>query len=77
MNEKKLYRSIRSRSETYDIRVEIESGSAEEGMEMFRAMREECHKMSRRYKKDDGSRITYEVKFYLTKEGDERDEPKD
>ena len=29
MSEKKLYRSIRSRSETYDIRVEIESDSAE------------------------------------------------
>lgn len=59
MSEKKLYRSIRSRSETYDIRVEIESDSAEQGMEMFRTIREECHKISRRFRKDDGSRITY------------------
>ena len=68
MSEKKLYRSIRSRSETYDIRVEIESDSAEQGMEMFRTIREECHKISRRFRKADGSRITYEVKFYLTKD---------
>ena len=68
MSEKKLYRSIRSRSETYDIRVEIESDSAEQGMEMFRTIREECHKISRRFRKDDGSRVTYEGKVYLTKD---------
>lgn len=73
MSEKKLYRSIRSRSETYDIRVEIESDSTEQGMELFRTIREECHKISRRFRKDDGSRITYEVKFYLTKEGGEQE----
>lgn len=66
--EKKLYRSIRSRSDNYDIKVEIENGDTERGMEIFNAMRESCRKINRRLKRDSGSGISYEIKFYLTKD---------
>lgn len=66
--EKELYRSVRSRSDNYDIKVEIETGDIEQGMKTFNAMRETCRKINRRLKRDSGSGISYEVKFYLVKD---------